>query len=224
MKYIFLLLVFFNAVLLLWGFSVSDTQDSLGKQVALYNQKDIESLVLLTASDLEDRVVDMKQTVAATQLEVGNKTTPESCYFVGSFKVKRNAEKLRDEFAWISLDASIAVLPGSQKYWAVYPVTGVWESSLKKLAKLKAKGVKDLWLISDGVDRGVISLGIFDEANNAKRRLDELREIMAGAIVIARKEAEYRVRLKTNDSLNSIKAYFGRQRSKLKKSILTIAC
>lgn len=64
------------------------------------------------------------------------------------------------------------VAPAGRGYDVVLPATGVAGAAL--LDRLKAAGIKDMFVIRDGADAGGVALGHFGSQEGAQRRLAEL--------------------------------------------------
>jgi len=224
MKKIFLLLVFLNGVLFLWSFSSSKESGNVVRQTSLYNQTEVEELVLLSEESVEEEGVKVSEVKIKEPIDV-QKPGPlkvadvYTCYVVKPLK-KKDANALKEKLAGSVLDVSVSLLLEPQEYWVMLPSTGSWADSLSKLDEIKRKGVKDLWIISDGESKGVISLGIYKKASSAEKRVFWLKRRSVDATVIGRKSKNYEVRLKTKDALDSIKPHL----KNLKKRPLKISC
>jgi len=245
MKKIFLLLVFLNGVLLFWGFNSSKMSDNAVRQTSLYNKTKVDELVLLSEVSAEEKVakpskvnvnktadvqaldvlqvadVHIKKTVDVQVPNVPKVIDVYTCYVVRPLKEKEaNALRSKLESSVVEVLVSLQLEP--QEYWVMIPATGSWAHSLSKLEEIKRKGVKDFWLLSQGENKGVISLGVYKTAGRAQNRLHWLRQRSVNAMVIGRKHKSkgYVVRLKTKDALDSIKPHL----IGLQKKILKISC
>jgi len=228
MKKIFLLLVFLNGVLVLWSFSSNKGSDNVVRQASLYNQVEIEELVLLSEVHIEEMLAKVSQTKAKAQIkkhvdvqkpDVLKVADVYTCYVVRPLKEKE-VDELRVKLASSDIGISVSLLSESQKYWVLLPSTGNWASSLSKREEIKRKGVQDLWLLSEGESKGVISLGVYKTASSAQKRLDWLKQRSVDATVISKKNKSYEVRLKSKGILDLIKPHL----AGLKKRTLKIAC
>jgi len=226
MKKIFLLLVFLNGVLVLWSFSSNKGSDNVVRQASLYNQVEIEELVLLSEASIEEMLAKVSETKAQIKRHV-DVQKPDvlkvvdvyTCYVVRPLKEKE-VDELRVKLASSDIGISVSLLSESQKYWVLLPSTGNWASSLSKREEIKRKGVQDLWLLSEGESKGVISLGVYKTASSAQKRLDWLKQRSVDATVISKKNKSYEVRLKSKGILDLIKPHL----AGLKKRTLKIAC
>jgi len=232
MKKIFLLLVFLNGVLLLWSFSSNKVSDNVVRQASLYNQIEIEELVLLSEASIEEMLAKVSETKTKAKAQIKKHVDVQkpdvlkvadvyTCYVVRPLK-KKEANALKDKLTGSVLEVSVSLLLEPQEYWVMLPSTGSWADSLSKLEEIKRKGVKDLWIISEGESKGVISLGVYKMVSSAQSRLRWLKQRSVDATVIGRKNKSkgYVVRLKTKDALDSIEPHL----IGLKKRILKIAC
>ena len=93
------------------------------------------------------------------------------------------------------------------EYWVVIPPQVNWQASLKKVEELKAKGIKDLWLVPSGDNKGAISLGLFVEPSRASKQLTALTARKVNAKIVVRNRMSYRLKVRvfmSRDALNSI--------------------
>jgi len=109
------------------------------------------------------------------------------------------------------------------EYWVVIPPQVSWQASLKKVEELKAKGIKDLWLVPSGGNKGAISLGLFIEHSRANKQLAELTARKVNAKIVVRNRMSYRLKVRVfmnKDALNSIFIHKGLEADDINK----IAC
>jgi len=259
MKKIFLLLVLLNGVLILWSFSGSKVSESVVRQASLYDQTEVEELVLLSEVRVADKAAkvseaETKELVGVQDTDVQDTDVQDTdvqdtdvqdtdvqdtdvqdtdvqdtdvlkvidvytCYVVKPLK-KKEVDTLKAKLGSSAVEASVSLLLGTQEYWVTLPTTGNWESSLSKLEEIKRKGVKDLWLISEGESKGVISLGVYKTASSAQNRLRWLKQRSVDATVIGRKTKTYEVRLKIKATSGPIELLL----TGFKKRTLKISC
>ena len=85
-------------------------------------------------------------------------------------------------------------------YWTFMPPAANKPAADRKLAELKAQGVKDLLLIDAGPQRYAISLGVFRSEERAQARLAELEaQGVKGAQVAARAQSVLQTALVVRD-------------------------
>jgi len=85
-------------------------------------------------------------------------------------------------------------------YWTFIPPAANKPAADRKLAELKAQGVKDLLLIESGPQRYAISLGVFRSEERAQARLAELEaQGVKGAQVAARAQSVLQAALVVRD-------------------------
>ena len=85
-------------------------------------------------------------------------------------------------------------------YWTFIPPAANKPAADRKLAELKAQGVKDLLLIESGPQRYAISLGVFRSEERAQARLAELEaQGVKGAQVAARAQSVLQTALVVRD-------------------------
>ena len=85
-------------------------------------------------------------------------------------------------------------------YWTFIPPAANKPAADRKLAELKAQGVKDLLLIDSGPQRYAISLGVFRSEERAQARLAELEaQGVNGAQVAARAQSVLQTALVVRD-------------------------
>ena len=94
------------------------------------------------------------------------------CYQLGPFPEKSDAENIASGLAAYRL-ASKIIKTTSVKvsgYWAMLPAQGSVKESNKLIKELKEKGLVDVRRFVTGEFENAISLGLFSNENNAKRR------------------------------------------------------
>jgi hypothetical protein len=89
----------------------------------------------------------------------------------------------RDEFALVrdqlkELAAervmSFTEVPLETRHWVIFPPLPSAESAAAKLDELVAAGVQDAFVVKDGAWRNAISLGLYANAETARRRVTEV--------------------------------------------------
>lgn len=118
-----------------------------------------------------------------------SKTDAIGCFEAGPFTNEQDykawANRLGDFIQPIKRDEQ--VISG---YLVYYPAAKTPEQSKADLQMLKDKGVKDLWLLTQGAEQGQISLGAFDK--------EEKAVLMKNALLAKGINAEVRARHKAN--------------------------
>jgi hypothetical protein len=89
----------------------------------------------------------------------------------------------RDEFALVrdqlkELAAervmSFTEVPLETRHWVIFPPLPSADSAAAKLDELVAAGVQDVYVVKDGAWRNAISLGLYANAEIARRRVSEV--------------------------------------------------
>jgi hypothetical protein len=69
---------------------------------------------------------------------------------------------------------SFAEVPVSTRHWVIFPPLPSPQSAAAKLAELAAAGVQDAFVVKEAVWRNAISLGLYANAETARRRVGEV--------------------------------------------------
>lgn len=98
------------------------------------------------------------------------------CYGLGPFESSTQAQNARDELRQQGITAQSVTLRDTSRdgYWVVIPAAADREQARKNLEELKAKGVKDYFLVATGQHENAISLGVFSKQEYAQSRLNDL--------------------------------------------------
>jgi|CXWL01.1.fsa_nt_gi hypothetical protein len=115
--------------------------------------------------------------------------TSETCFELGPFPNEQTYK------AWESrLQGSMKRFNKEEQkikdYLVYYPASATMAESESNLKMLKAKGVKELWLLRQGAEQGQISLGIFDKEEKAL----SLKNQMAVEGIAAEVKPRYQVK------------------------------
>lgn len=65
----------------------------------------------------------------------------------------------------------------SHGYWVYLPAAASREAALDEARQLAAKGVHEYYVVTAGDQQNMISLGLFNDEANARKRLDELQQL-----------------------------------------------
>ena len=180
MRSFFLLLLAANLCYFFW--KVTTEAPPVPKELGLA----LEELKILSTSKQPVKI-DIRSTLPKVEAEAVIKM----CYMVGDFKTNLLAEKARDVLvaAFPITQETIEVAKRSRlisDYWVVYPAEDSWQKSKSNVEKIKSKGIKDLWLVPNGEDKGVVSLGLFQNQEPALLRAKSLKEMSLDVKVITR--------------------------------------
>jgi hypothetical protein len=67
-------------------------------------------------------------------------------------------------------------VPLDTRYWVLFPPLPSPESAEAKLSELAAAGLRDAFVIKDGIWRNAISLGLYADDEAARRRVREVED------------------------------------------------
>ena len=180
MRSFFLLLLAANLCYFFW--KVTTEVPLVPKELGLT----LEELKILPTSKQPVKT-DIRATLPKVEAEVVIKT----CYMVGDFETNSLAEKAMDVLvvAFPITQEMIKVVKHSRlisDYWVVYPAEDSWQKSKSNVEKIRNKGIKELWLVPNGEDKGVVSLGLFQNQEPALLRAKSLKEMGLDVKVITR--------------------------------------
>jgi hypothetical protein len=222
MKHLFLLLVFLNVVYFFWGMTASEGQVESHHQVPLYNASKLEKLTLVSKEEINQQLA-IKE-VFEGSVEPMSATLGNECYFVGDFAKRDDANTLATALSDLVVRTSIVSHQVFKEFWVVFPSNGDWLQSLANVEELKLKGVVDLWLVPNGANKGVVSLGLFKTADSSEKRLKELRGKGVSGEIIRKEKSRYSVKVETNADIELIQGYLNQNKGGSKSSIRKTSC
>lgn len=103
----------------------------------------------------------------------------DTCAEYGPFGDRSAATQLaarldRDGAATVIVARRASVAGG---YWVYFPPYSSHDAAKAMAAKLRQRGVKDLFIVADGKQRNAISVGVFSDEAGARRRRKHLVEL-----------------------------------------------
>ncbi|MGR9088400.1 MAG: SPOR domain-containing protein [Gammaproteobacteria bacterium] len=92
----------------------------------------------------------------------------------------------------------------ARDYLVYYPVVDAHEQPLENLQTLRRQGYSDAWILSQGDQKGKISLGVFKQEERAQNLASQLRDkgIDAGVVPRYKKQLQRFARIKGGAQLN----------------------
>ena len=99
------------------------------------------------------------------------------CYTLGPFKTKSAANNLNNELDDLGISAVRRMSKDNsrQGYWVFIPPEENRKAAKAHVDALKAKGIKDYFLVATGERTNAVSLGVYSKSDLAQRRLDEIK-------------------------------------------------
>ncbi|MEJ2440076.1 MAG: SPOR domain-containing protein [Gammaproteobacteria bacterium] len=109
----------------------------------------------------------------------GNAETSGNCYTLGPFKAVDDADKVRQELKQAGLTARRRSSTDTTRkgFWVLLPPAASHAAARKIIDELKAKGIKDYFLVATGDQTNAVSLGVFSQSDTAQRRFEQLVEL-----------------------------------------------
>lgn len=224
MKRLCLLLIFINVVYFFWGLSQpASSPDSL--------VLDTQGLERLTEVSVEKPLPmsvtegpELEPEKAVFNAVIKQPTLIDSCYLVGGFGSEHAAVQFVTVLQDKNLRAAVQQRLVAEEFWVIQPAANNGFGAMKNVAKIKAKGVSDLWLVPNGVDKGVISLGLFATKGRADKRLEELAGKKIKAVIRVRQKFNYDVRFGLVGDIADARTLLMTVSMKKSKNINKIAC
>ena len=130
-----------------------------------------------------------------------------ACYLFGEYETKESAQNALRGVKGLIDHVELVSSKVLNEYWVLIPPQVSWQASLKKVETLKAQGVKDLWLVPSGDNKGAISLGLFVDHTRAKKQLAGLMAKAINAKIVLRSRMNYHLKVRafiSRDALNNI--------------------
>ncbi len=225
MKRFCLMLVFVNVVYFFWGLNSQQSEISEADKFLA----EVAGLQQLSLREVEEPVFVAKpeEPVAhevVVSLPVVEELVIDSCFLINGIASQKEAARLLSAMQAQQLAASLSRLLVAEEFWLVLPVADSWQQSLQDVKDLKTKGVSDLWLVPSGVDKGVISLGLFAEESRAERRLKQLQGKNIKAVMRLKQRFVYAISLKSEADLASVRSLLSEFRLGKANIINKISC
>jgi len=178
MKYLLLLVVFANVLLFTWFVAFKQAGlDSVDKASSLIEEssreREVDSITLLSevkgSPDITPDIVTLENNSLVHKL-LGSR-----CLTIGAFTNSDGAFGVLSYLSSIGLNGLIRKEKGVSRrgYWVFIPPYPSRARARVKLKELQSDGF-DSFIVTKGVNRNAISLGIFKHKNEAKQHLADL--------------------------------------------------
>jgi hypothetical protein len=192
LRWVFALLVLCNIGFLMWGFWYRDIPNDPGH--APLPAVNADKMILLGTPGAVARLRPAVNNSAKKPAPAAGTTTatPRSCVSIGPFDTNELAQsggkRLADAKLAYNLRSESSRIESS--YWVYLPPYATRKEAEKKQKELTRRGITDHYLMQEAGMENTISLGLFSQAENARRRMEEL----ASQGIRARQETRYRTR------------------------------
>lgn len=136
-----------------------------------------------TTQDTSDndtlRLVLVKEFLADQHNASANAATSGSCYTLGPFKAVDDANSVRDQLkaAGLTVKRRMTTDTAHKGFWVLLPPAASHAQARKTIEELKAKGIKDYFLVANGDQANAISLGVFSKSDTAQRRFEQILKL-----------------------------------------------
>jgi len=167
MKWLIYLLLLANLGFGLWHYRSQALNESRQRNT---NEDDNLRLVLLREY-LAQR--DKPPTVNAG-VDVG-----ASCYTLGPFKAVNDANSVRNMLKHADITARRRIKKDRSRkgFWVLLSPEATHAGARENVERLKAKGIKDYFLVATGDQTNAVSLGVFAQSDTAQRRYEEIKAL-----------------------------------------------
>lgn len=101
------------------------------------------------------------------------------CASLGPFDADAAGAEAEERLSALGYTAHRRTVPGKVRvgYWVFLPEYVSRSAAEAVLARLKARGVKDLYVVADSAHRNAISLGVYSEKGGAQQRAAAIRSL-----------------------------------------------
>ncbi len=105
-------------------------------------------------------------------------TTPV-CASIGPFQASDSAADAAERLSGDGYSVSQRTIPGKVRvgYWVFLPEYASRSEAETAVARLKNRGVRDLYIVADSAHRNAISLGVYSEKSGAEQRAAAIRKL-----------------------------------------------
>lgn len=145
---------------------------SQGMQVQQIGQTDDQALKLILLKEYNEANTTKPVSASTAQQQL-------RCYTLGPFKTAQVASAIREKLLKSGVDPQHRVNKDNTRpgFWVFLPAESTRKAAQQHVADLKAKNVKDYFLVATGEYSNAVSLGVFSQPELAQRRNDELKAL-----------------------------------------------
>ena len=189
MRWIFLLLLMGNLLLLVLIFQAGKEQETVG------GQSPVGELDVMPITDYEQLGRNFQQDKTRTEPGVTtsrSRSGSQPCSTLGPLPTRLQARELSTELASLGLASSIRsdIIKTIRDYWVIQTPAVTAEHQESDIARVRRSGITDISAIRDGVYKGGISLGIYRNRANAIKRRQQVDRFGLTAEIIERGDEE----------------------------------
>jgi len=221
LKRLCLLLIFVNVVGFFWGMTAGQQDGIIGASATLSELEGLEQLSLWASEEALSGDLDKPVELVVDKVNI---PLMESCFIIKSMMSENDAAELLSLLQAGGLDVSLSSQLVKEEFWLIHVRANNWQQSLRDVESLKAKGVADLWLVPSGVDKGVISLGLFATKARAEERLKQLSDKQISSTIRLRQNHRYAVMLKWLGDITQLRSHLEALKSELQNTMKKINC
>ena len=158
LKWLVYLLLLLNIGLFAWHYRGMSSPDSVSVQSL---PAGVSRLVLLREQQQE------------------NDQASQWCYSLGPFESASRAEALNRQLHDWQVDSWLRKSQEARRkgYWVLLPPLPSRQQARDVVARLKAKGIEDYFLVATGEQANGISLGVFSKFESAHRRINQMNKL-----------------------------------------------
>lgn len=147
-----------------------------------YRSEDLNQLKTVSNDDDNLRLVLLKEYLAKQDKPAVAKSDTDaspSCYTLGPFKTVDDANAARDQLktAGVASKRRMSKDNSRKAFWVLLPPANSRAQARENVNELKAKGIKDYFLVVTGEQSNAVSLGVFSQSDTAKRRIEEIKAL-----------------------------------------------
>jgi len=167
MKWIVYLLILINLGFALWHYRGQSSSNATKG-----DEDDALRLVLL-------KEYLSQQEPAGSSAEQTGTLAKVSCYTLGPFKSRHEATQARERITAAGIKAVRRLDKDNKRkgFWVLIPPEKTRKEANEHIRALKAKGVKDYFLVVTGEYINGVSLGVFAVSESAQRRYNQMKEL-----------------------------------------------
>lgn len=186
MKVLFLILLLLNLGLLAWHYWIAPQPEqpralnSGAPRLRLWQPSANPTPASRAAAPMQAPAVASRQPAATAEIVSLRSTgAAPNCAEFGPFDdpdaASRAAAALKAH--GIAVTVATRTEPVQSGYWVYFPPFPTYDAAKAMEAKLRRRGVKDIFIVGDGEQRNAISLGVFSDSARAARRRDALLKL-----------------------------------------------
>lgn len=168
MKWLVYVLILVNLGFALWHYRSQDIAETEFRE-----EDDTLRLVLLK------EYLAQQENRGESKAGSPEQTATARCYTLGPFREKKLASSVRKQLVDVGIEARHRLSKDNTRkgFWVLLPPEKTRAAASQHIKALKARGIKDYFLVVTGEQVNAVSLGVFSMSDSAQRRYEQMKKL-----------------------------------------------